>query len=467
MGKIEIVAYRGSHDLVFREKQERLITRTKKANIEGKNTREAGSQCTLNKPIFCPNNGETLNFKNSKSIYFVTFQGIIKGIPMGTTKFVIPILSSFEKEIKQRITYFVSNNQSKNEDINIQEVSRSYKIALKFLALINRFVIKVPSYKMRFIQERLFDFFVYLRIKEPVVLISTAYLLKATAKNKKFGGINIFLAGNPDDYEIHHLLKSEQKKHAVIFHDAYTYEKRIKFVSRSVFSFDHIITFTISEYESFSKRIPKERLSFIESHIIPNPQTFPEIKYSKNNEITFCYVAHPFWLKGLPYLLEALSSINIDGSRLRIAGRIDNQIRKFIDEHYTKLKNVEYLGWVEDLNQFFRTSHVCIVPSLLDAGPATIAEAMYCGLPVIVSDGCGAKSLVKEGENGFVVPAGKSEAIAEKISWFYNNQSQIPEMGKNAKTTINEFFKGDQNDKVAKHIFNIIARLQTEKRNFK
>lgn len=43
--KIEIIAYRGSQGLVFRENHERLITRTKMVNIKGTRTKESGSQC--------------------------------------------------------------------------------------------------------------------------------------------------------------------------------------------------------------------------------------------------------------------------------------------------------------------------------------------------------------------------------------------------------------------------------------
>jgi len=39
---------------------EKLITGTKKVNIDGKRAKEAGSQCTLNMPICCPTNSETL-----------------------------------------------------------------------------------------------------------------------------------------------------------------------------------------------------------------------------------------------------------------------------------------------------------------------------------------------------------------------------------------------------------------------
>lgn len=126
------------------------------------------------------------------------------------------------------------------------------------------------------------------------------------------------------------------------------------------------------------------------------------------------------------------------------------------------MHNIKYTGWVNDLNHYYRSSDVCIVPSLLDAGPATVAEAMYCGIPVVVSEGCGSKALIEEGVNGFVVPAMDSEAIAQKVQWFIDNPDQIPGMGKNAAATIERLAKSDQNKDVANHIRQIIRELDQE-----
>jgi glycosyltransferase involved in cell wall biosynthesis len=147
-----------------------------------------------------------------------------------------------------------------------------------------------------------------------------------------------------------------------------------------------------------------------------------------------------------------------------IAGSINKDMGSYIQQRFNELKNVAFLGQIADLNRFFRKSHVCIVPSLLDAGPTTVSEAMICGLPVIVSDGCGAKTLVKEGENGFVVPSRNSKVIADKIDWFCRNQSAIPQMGNNAANTIKVLAKSDQNKIAAEHILKVIAQLKRENR---
>ena len=126
-------------------------------------------------------------------------------------------------------------------------------------------------------------------------------------------------------------------------------------------------------------------------------------------------------------------------------------------------QNIKFVGHVPDLNKYMRSSHVCVVPSLLDAGPATVAEALYCGLPVITTDGCGSKTLIKDGENGFVVPIANSDALAEKIQWFIDNQDKIEQMGKNAKETMLNVEHSDQNEVLANHIKEVMDKLKKEK----
>lgn len=396
-------------------------------------------------------------------IYFISFQSINGSRLNGMTKLVVPIINSLPEKVKKQTIYIISSAIKTNESFRIETVNQIYVLILKLMSIFNNYVFQLSSYKTRYIQERMYDFFLSIRIVRPITLLSTTYLYHSTKKNKKLGGANVYLAGNPDDYQIHQLLKNEQIKHNVRFDDAYTFKKRIDFVSKSLFTFDHIITFTLTQYDSYVKRISKDKISLIESHIIPNPISFPEVSSIQPEKLIFCFVAHPFWLKGLPYLLEAWSHIEAQNITLRIAGRIDEHLQEFIDLHYSELENVEYLGWVKDLNMFYRTSDICIVPSLLDAGPATVAEAMYCGLPVIVSDGCGARTLIKNGENGFVVPSENAEAIAKSIKWIINNPKVLPLMGQKAKETILELEKGNQNKKVADHIMKVISDLKLEK----
>jgi glycosyltransferase involved in cell wall biosynthesis len=60
---------------------------------------------------------------------------------------------------------------------------------------------------------------------------------------------------------------------------------------------------------------------------------------------------------------------------------------------------------------------------------------MASGLPVIASQNCAGPDLIENGYNGFLIEAGDTEALKEKIMWFYNNLDKLPEMSKNARST--------------------------------
>jgi len=62
MDRIEIVDCRANGEAVFSVFLEKWLLEIKKVKMTVARTKHAGSQCTLNKPLFCPNNGEPLRF---------------------------------------------------------------------------------------------------------------------------------------------------------------------------------------------------------------------------------------------------------------------------------------------------------------------------------------------------------------------------------------------------------------------
>lgn len=394
------------------------------------------------------------------NLIFISFQTITNNIPTGMVKFMLPILNKMS--LIKNSTYYISSCKNYNGSINIKEVGVSFKIISKLIHIVRRLFPSISYGRIRLLQEIAFDYIFSKRLGKACILISTAYLKKTNLKNTQLGGINIFIAGNPDDREIYKIMSDEQSKYNIKIHDAYTYKKRIDFISNCLNSYDHIITFTESELETYSKNISNNELSFIEAFIVPNKDTFKNIEIVKNEKFTFCYIAHTVWLKGLVYLVEAFNKFHSNEIQLIIGGSINKQVKETIDKMQLN-QNIKFLGHIPDLNKFMRTSHVCIVPSLLDAGPATIAEALYCGLPVITTEGCGSKTLIRDGENGFIVPIADAEAIAEKIQWFIDNQDKIEKMGVKAKESIEAIENSDQNELLANHIMEVIEKLKKEK----
>jgi glycosyltransferase involved in cell wall biosynthesis len=101
--------------------------------------------------------------------------------------------------------------------------------------------------------------------------------------------------------------------------------------------------------------------------------------------------------------------------------------------------NVRLLGQRprDQMPEIYRQAHVCVVPSISDGFGLVQLEAMACGLPVIATTQCG--EVVKDGENGFVIPPADAEALAAAISRIKSSAELHRKMSENAVATAVNF----------------------------
>lgn len=104
-------------------------------------------------------------------------------------------------------------------------------------------------------------------------------------------------------------------------------------------------------------------------------------------------------------------------------------------------KSVEFVGLISQssLPNILRESSVYVSTSLSDAGIASsTAEAMACGLPVIITDFGDNKKWVKNGESGFLMPLKDYKFLAERIIYLLKNPYEMLRLGNNARKVIKE-----------------------------
>ncbi|HLX08569.1 MAG TPA: glycosyltransferase family 4 protein [Thermoanaerobaculia bacterium] len=85
------------------------------------------------------------------------------------------------------------------------------------------------------------------------------------------------------------------------------------------------------------------------------------------------------------------------------------------------------------LAEELRRADCLVLPSRNDSYGMVVAEALACGLPVLVSDMVGAKELVTPGRNGWIVPAGDAAALAERMTWCVRNREAVRGMRENCR----------------------------------
>jgi glycosyltransferase involved in cell wall biosynthesis len=78
-----------------------------------------------------------------------------------------------------------------------------------------------------------------------------------------------------------------------------------------------------------------------------------------------------------------------------------------------------------ELADELRRADCLVLPSRNDSYGMVVAEALACGLPVLVSQMVGAKELVTPGRNGWIVPAGDAGALADQMAWCVRNREAV------------------------------------------
>ena len=106
--------------------------------------------------------------------------------------------------------------------------------------------------------------------------------------------------------------------------------------------------------------------------------------------------------------------------------------------------HVKFSGAIpfESLVTKYQTSHMLVQPSLSDAFPLPVVEAMACGLPVIGTLVGGIPESIENGKEGLVVEAGDAAALAEGIICLLENEDLRESMGKAARRAPRNCFPG-------------------------
>ena len=152
------------------------------------------------------------------------------------------------------------------------------------------------------------------------------------------------------------------------------------------------------------------------------------------SNFTVSFVGWLSLFKGFPYLVEGFREAAISGSTLLLHGGTGiAHYHQLVDRLRGEATVRVVHGPVEDT---YRASSVTVLPSVSDAFGNVVPESMACGVPVIVSDRCGAAELVRDGVTGFVVPARDSGAIRDRLRQLHEDPELRLRMGAEAREDI-------------------------------
>ncbi len=163
-----------------------------------------------------------------------------------------------------------------------------------------------------------------------------------------------------------------------------------------------------------------------------NMELFPLVPFPEIT--TFFMLSRVIASKGVMEYLQAASQIKSKYPKVRfmLLGAIENISDSLKEDDlapYIKDGVIEYFGETDDVASYYRQCSVYVLSSYREGIPRTVLEAMAMGRPILTTDVPGCRETVVEGRNGFLIPARDSDALAQKMEWFIQNEPEIARMG--------------------------------------
>lgn len=166
-----------------------------------------------------------------------------------------------------------------------------------------------------------------------------------------------------------------------------------------------------------------------------------------NQQITIGNAGRLVEQKGQQHLIEIAKELRKREADVQILiageGPLKNNLEGEIKKH--NLSNqVKLLGFVSDMPSFMGQIDIFVSTALWEGFGFVLAEAMVAKKPVLGFNLSSNPELIKDGENGFLIPPESTTVFADKLMLLINDKNQREQMGQKAYNFAKENFEKQQ-----------------------
>jgi glycosyltransferase involved in cell wall biosynthesis len=153
-------------------------------------------------------------------------------------------------------------------------------------------------------------------------------------------------------------------------------------------------------------------------YLTPHARFVPPPECSDDGVFRIVYVGRIDATKGIVVLLDAFARLEVPRAELVLVGGWSSRAMRQRVEAYMEGDDRIRVAPGDPL-PVLQSADVYVHPSYEDGFGYAPMEALACGVPAIVTEDTGMKEHICEGENGYVVPTGQSQAILERLLHIY------------------------------------------------
>ncbi|WP_295889011.1 glycosyltransferase family 4 protein [uncultured Thiohalocapsa sp.] len=152
-----------------------------------------------------------------------------------------------------------------------------------------------------------------------------------------------------------------------------------------------------------------------------DPQRFAPVS-PPPGAVTVVLASRMLWDKGVQEFVDAAGLLRERGEapRMVLVGKPDQSNPAAVPQaqlqRWHDIGAVEWWGHRTDMPAVLAQAHIVCLPSYREGLPTILIEAAAAGLPLVATDVPGCREVVREGENGLLVPPRNAEALAEALA---------------------------------------------------
>ena len=169
--------------------------------------------------------------------------------------------------------------------------------------------------------------------------------------------------------------------------------------------------------------------------------------YVQNKSTTFLLIARLLKEKGIMEYLKVgklIKKKNIK-IKLNLVGSFVNENKSSIDKKIIfdahKKKEINYLGFFEDVRLQIKKANCMVLPSYREGTPRSLLEGASMGRPIIATNAVGCKEVVRNNKNGFFCTIKDYKSLYLNIIKFHNlSFDKKKKMSFNSRNLAESFF---------------------------
>jgi len=175
--------------------------------------------------------------------------------------------------------------------------------------------------------------------------------------------------------------------------------------------------------------------------------------------------ARLLWDKGVAEFVEAARILKQRGIQAEfwLAGKPDDGnpmcVPETILHQWHQEGLVNWLGHCDDMPSLLQKVDIAVLPSYHEGVPRFLLEAAASGLPLVATNIEGCRMVVRDGENGFLVPSKDPYALAEALERLIRNPELRLQMGKVSRRIVESEF---DEQKILEQWLALYGRVLTE-----